>query len=248
MRRYRDTRTGRFVSRSAVRTQVQNSIDVSVDRSEEIARTIAAGELDALDARAIMRQEIKKSYIRSYELGRGGRRAMTQSDWGSVGGMLREQYRYLDRFVGEMADGNLSEGQIKTRFSMYLRSSREGFERGNAGSQQIPHGILPAYPGDGQSECLVNCRCRWVITREYAFGTFMGWNCTWTLGDAEHCRTCVNRASLWAPLFVPAGTSQRVSTADEDLVFPPDTKSVRTYQCRSIDRRSAPEVSLAVAS
>lgn len=218
--RYRNTSTGRFVPARTVRANLQRSITTSTNRSGEIARAISAGEVAPADARAIMRQEIKKAYIRAYELGRGGRQAMTYSDWGSVGGMLKEQYSYLDRFLGDIAEGNLSEGQIRTRFGMYLRSSREGYERGSSRATRMPPGILPAYPGDGQSECLTNCKCRWVIERVFAFGQFMGWNCTWTLGIAEHCRTCVNRAALWAPLFVPAGTDSPPPVDDEDLVFP----------------------------
>ena len=227
LRRYRDSDTGRFVPARTVRANLTRSITTSTNRSGEIARAITAGDVSPHDARILMRKEVKKAYIRAYELGRGGRRVMTPQDWGSVGGMLREQYSYMDRFVREIEEGNLSEGQIKTRFSMYLRSSREGHERGSARATNIPPGILPAYPGDGQSECLVNCRCRWQIERVFMMGMFAGWNATWTLGLAEHCRTCVNRAGRWAPLFVPAGTFQQPRVDDPDLVFPPDRRAVQ---------------------
>jgi len=64
--------------------------------------------------------------------GRGGLGAMTQADWGSIGGMLKEQYRYLAEFAKAIAEGKLSEAQILARSRMYINSSREAFERAKA--------------------------------------------------------------------------------------------------------------------
>ena len=56
-----------------------------------------------------MRSQIKQSYIDKYIAGRGGIEQMTQADWGSIGGMTADQYRYLDKFADEVAGGKLSE-------------------------------------------------------------------------------------------------------------------------------------------
>jgi len=79
-----------------------------------------------------MREEIKAEYIRQYMLGRGGRAQMTSQDWGSIGGMIADQYRYLKDFAKLVAEGKLSEAQIRARAAMYANSAREGFERGQA--------------------------------------------------------------------------------------------------------------------
>jgi hypothetical protein len=81
---------------------------------------------------------------------------------------------------------------------MYPRSAREARERANARAWGVPK--LPAYPGDGQSECLVNCRCFWSIKE-----TRDGWEATWALTPAEHCATCVENSQKWNPLVVKGG-------------------------------------------
>jgi len=76
-----------------------------------------------------MREAIKDEYTQQYLLGRGGLSQMTQADWGSIGGMVADQYRYLGGFAREVAVGNLSEAQVAARSRMYINSGREAFER-----------------------------------------------------------------------------------------------------------------------
>lgn len=113
--RYRDDVTGRFMSDRRVRRLVQQSLDASRAATGELARLVSNSELAPAAWRDMMRQEIKAEYIREYLAGRGGRSVMTQADWGRIGGMLREQYRYLERFTAQVAAGDLSEGQIRLR-------------------------------------------------------------------------------------------------------------------------------------
>lgn len=77
-----------------------------------------------------MRQAIKDEHIRQY-LSTKPRDAMTQADWGRIGGLLNEQYRYLDGFANDVAAGRLTEAQIEARSRMYMRSARQGFETAN---------------------------------------------------------------------------------------------------------------------
>ena len=64
---------------------------------------------------------------------------------------------------------------------------------------------LPAMPGDGTSQCLTRCRCSWDITKLEGDGNY---DCTWVMSDAEHCQTCRQRATDWAPLRVREGIVQ----------------------------------------
>lgn len=132
-RRYRDTETGRFLTQARSRELIEQSIQATQSPIDELARLVAEGRLAPQDWRERMRQEIKNEVIRQYVLGRGGLEQMTQSDWGSVGGIISDQYRHLDRkagnFYDEVAAGNLSEGTIAARSRMYINSAREGYER-----------------------------------------------------------------------------------------------------------------------
>lgn len=87
----------------------------------------------------------------------------------------------------------LLEKQIAARSQMYMNSSREAFERGKTRAHGVPP--LPAYPGDGQTRCLTNCKCEWVFEP-----TETGVNCYWKLNPAEHCDDCLNNAARWNPL------------------------------------------------
>ena len=145
--RYRDGDTGRLVARSAVLGIVESSITasaiappVTIDGivtagSNFLAQMVGNGLLDPGDWNNLMRGEIKREYIRQYLLGIGGMEQMTPARWGSIGGMLGEQYRYLDNFTAEIAAGNLSEKQIRARAEMYINSARESYERANRQAQ-----------------------------------------------------------------------------------------------------------------
>lgn len=131
--RYYDRDTGRFMTNDQARGYLADAIDVSTNRSDTLAGMVAGDPplISPADWREAMRQEIKQQYIKSYLEGRGGVEQMGPVDWGSIGGMLREQYRYLDEFAKLIEDGALSEAQIRARAQMYMESSREAYERAN---------------------------------------------------------------------------------------------------------------------
>lgn len=142
-----------------------------------------------------MRAVVKRNYIAQYLLGRGGRDAMTQSDWGRVGGLLSNQFRYLSNFAREISLGLLSEEQIGARAELYIDSASQSFERAKGAARGLE---LPAWPGDGTSECMANCKCHWALVELDDL-----WECTWTINAVvENCETCATRSTIWAPLII----------------------------------------------
>jgi len=110
-KRYQNSSTGKFLAQKRVKGYVEESIAASSNVTETLAAMVRGDppKLSSLAWKDAMRQEIKDEYIRQYLLGRGGLSQMTQADWGSVGGMLKRQYSYLDRFGNEVDLGKLSE-------------------------------------------------------------------------------------------------------------------------------------------
>lgn len=185
--RYRDTATGRYVNRSDALAYVERSFDASRGVVNNYASAVIGGSISPADWRNQMRAEIKGEYIRQYMLGRGGRGSMTDEDWGSTGGMLADQFRYLENFYDEVAAGNLSEAQIAARARMYVNSAREAYERGHFRAVQntkgeghwnideskencedciaqqdrgwIPIAEIDIFPGQGLTKCKTNCGC-----------------------------------------------------------------------------------------
>ena len=154
---YRDTETGRFLSRKALGEMLDEFITTSDAPTEALANLLAEGNISVGDWREAFRRQIKDYYIDAYILGIGGREQMTSADWGSVGGMLGEQYRYLEGFYQELLTGELSEGQIRMRMAMYINSSREAFERAQAKTAD-QHGFSEkAWIVDPQAEHCPDC-------------------------------------------------------------------------------------------
>lgn len=207
--RYRDTDTGLFLSASAIREESSNQIRASSSVTDSLAAMLTNDQLNGRDWEILMREEIKDEYIMQYLEGRGGVSQMTPQDWGSIGGMLADQYRFLSPFAQEITAGQLSEAQIAQRSRMYINSAREAASRANARARGWPD--VPAHPGDGSTICLTNCACHW--DGERTDGT---WDFNWILDfDAEHCtsdeidaqgrpRGCIERAALWDPLVIEA--------------------------------------------
>lgn len=125
--RYYNTATGRFLTNAKALEYVQASADSAINASNLLAEYVSEAAISPSQWATMMRSEIKHEYIRQYELGIGGRGRMLAPDWGSVGGMVGEQYKYLDGFAADLA--NLSEGQIRARSRMYINSGREAYER-----------------------------------------------------------------------------------------------------------------------
>ena len=183
--RYRDSK-GLFLANKKVLSMSRKSITTGSGATDVLAQLWGSGALNADDWYSLMREEIKGEYIRQYLLGIGGVSQMNAQRWGQVGGMIADQYRYLENFRDEIAAGNLTEAQIAARSQMYMRSASEGFERARArvaddhgydqerwvldggehcedcvafaGEGWKPFGYFP-FPGAGKTKCLTNCLC-----------------------------------------------------------------------------------------
>lgn len=185
--RYRDKDTGQFASADDVYDWGLISIREAQDDARLFAGLLADGSIDVGEWERRMRDVVKGEYVRQYLLGRGGREQMVAADYGSIGGMLAEQYGWLDDFAAEIAAGELSEAQIAQRADMYLNSSREAFERAKERAQKeetkemrwnltaaesCPDCVKLAgmgwqptddpfgtTPGAGATRCKTNCMC-----------------------------------------------------------------------------------------
>ena len=153
---------------------------------KEVTSRWADGRLGIPAWHKAMRADLKNLYIQNYLLGRGGKAQLTPADYGSIGGMLKEQYRYLDNFAKELVAGTVTPAQAAMRAEMYARSAKEAHERGKArawgeaadierwivapmlehcedclafeAQGWQPRGNFP-FPGAGETRCLTNCGC-----------------------------------------------------------------------------------------
>lgn len=192
---------GRIMTPAAQRAVIVASVSGSSAIVAGLGHEVATGAISLGQWETAMRLQIKNAYIQQYLSGIGGVEMMGFAEYGSIGGMLTEQYGHLNNFAEQIAAGKLSEAEIIRRSEMYMNSSREAYERANARARGVPQ--LPQYPGDGNTQCLTNCACYWDIITEWQEGAMVGWNCYWTLSVAEHCQGCLDNNANWSPLFVP---------------------------------------------
>jgi hypothetical protein len=198
---YRNTATGQTIGAPGMLQLRDGFIDAQKQAliTGDLADRLAAGEINVQQWVLESRQIIKTTFIDQYAIGRGGRKNMGPRDWGVIGGQCKTQYTYLDGFAQAIAGGELSAAQIKVRAEMYVDASVQAYERGISERLGLPK--MPAYPGDGSTECRTNDRCHW----EYA-ETETAWECTWVLdASVENCPTCVERARDWAPYVIQKG-------------------------------------------
>lgn len=172
LRRYRGP-DGRIVSRAAVREAIDTALRTASFRARALALELRAGTI-TLDAWELaMRELVKDVHLYSAAAVRGGWDRMTQGDYGRVGQLVRTQFRYLDGFAQDIADGR-------------QRLGAPGFLR---------RGMMYGEAGRATHEAFVQSDARkWA--RELG-GRLEARN---VLGDAQHCDQCAGLTRRgWMP-------------------------------------------------
>lgn len=176
--------------------QLQSVADALGQRLDTLADDLAAGNLTPDQWHEAMQNELRIIHQTYARLGGGDVNAQR----------LQDQLDFLEGFRGDV-EGMTPEA-IKRRARMYIGSGQASLQE--AATTRLGMPVLPAYPKDGTSECLGNCRCWWDIRPLDGNGN---WDCIWTLRPAEHCPTCEARAIAWSPIHIRNGIIQPYETA-----------------------------------
>ncbi|MCP5101011.1 MAG: hypothetical protein GY943_36130 [Chloroflexi bacterium] len=188
--RYRSRETGRFVSESAIRSDLDRFNETIIrENLSSVTDKLLNGNITLEQWQRRLANELKDAWRLNQMIGRGGKSQMTQADYGRLGGRLRFEYDRLNRLAIEIKAGMLTEAQIRARVGLYANAPRVGFYDGLTAAQQAaglveerrvlnpaehcsdcigyadqgwqPIGTLPM-PGE-KSQCMRNCKC----TMEY---------------------------------------------------------------------------------
>ena len=166
-----------------------------------LARRVQVGEITPRQFEAAMRDLVAEVHIASYAAGRSGRwQDIEAAEWRRVERTLEQQFAFLRGFRDWVAETpEVSEARIYQRSRLYGAASRQSFERGALAEIGLTC-ELPAYPGDGTTDCRANCVCRWSVR---VLSTARGdYDASWRMGAAEHCRQCRRRSRAWKGLRV----------------------------------------------
>jgi hypothetical protein len=179
---------GRLISRA----QVRRAIDVAIRNADNMAKSLAdqyrKGEISLGRWEREMRTLIKNTHTLNAAAAKGGFDQLTQSDYGRIGRIVRDEYNHLDGFAGELAAGfQRPDGRMNARAMLYTRSGRQTYEvtqrrvARDAGLTEEKSIIAPAdhcqqcldqaalgwqplgsLVTPGSRTCLSNCRCELI--------------------------------------------------------------------------------------
>lgn len=180
---------GRYIAASEVLRLRDTIISAKVGRTAFLVDSLYAGTLSPAGFVLTMRDEIKRTVLMEYMLGRGGVNAMTQADYTRVGAMTKVQYRHLNTFARQIINGDVSESRARQRAAMYIDTSRAAYGRGQAEAWNVD---LPDYPG-----LHPNCACYWELVQD---GNDV--RAYWNTASANPCPDCEDRESRWNPLVI----------------------------------------------
>lgn len=117
---------GRFVSSRAVQQAHYAATNKAALRMQDASQKLRDGNVSLRDWQLVMRREVKNVQLYSAAAVKGGWAQMGPADYGRVGQRIREQYKYLDRFAGEIARGETPlDGRLLTRSGLYGHSGRQ---------------------------------------------------------------------------------------------------------------------------
>lgn len=127
--RYYSLETGRFVPFSAVRNALESVIDASGVQMNILSTQLQGGEITLAQWQAGMMESIKTAHVAATAAANGGWAQVGQAEWGAAGQMIREQYDYLRRFAGQIANGEQAlDGRFLVRADMYADAARGTYE------------------------------------------------------------------------------------------------------------------------
>lgn len=190
--RWRDPATGRFISESNVVSEMERHQDATFNTLENLTRQLYNNDITLEQWQISTASELKDAHLAQSMFANGGKNNMTPANYGRVGGVLRSEYRFLQNFANDIANGKVSEAQALARIRQYGRATKQSYWReykeksgglvqwnlnpaehcgdclnlasgGDFGNGIYEPDRLSTVPGAGDTACRGNCKC--TLTR-----------------------------------------------------------------------------------
>lgn len=129
---------GQWVPRGAVTGALNRVIQRSENRVRVGANAYRKGKITGDDFQLLLRTELKQTHIAAYAAGKGGFKQLTKADYGRLGSVLKKQYAYLDRFMADLAAGEVTlDGRFLQRAMLYVKQARTSYYLADRASQEV---------------------------------------------------------------------------------------------------------------
>jgi len=185
-RRYRDIETGKFVSAKAVRSAVDQVIDVESGKLRELASKFTQGKISFAEWQLQSMAQIKALHVSMALAANGGINSTSPSDLGYIGNLIKQQYQFFRNMAKDIRQGRQAlDGTLLARVGLYAQSARRTYEQvvkraaKNGGAEEERRLLgaadhCAACAGEarkswqaigtllmiGDTPCRGNCRCR----------------------------------------------------------------------------------------
>lgn len=190
---------GKVVSLEVVRALRDRWADIQADVIRGFAANVETGVWSLAEFEVATRAWLGETIGAGYQLGRGGSGMMSVDDAFELARLISNQTRYMERLIADKQGNLISDAQFGVRAEMYAGAAIEAFEVGQARSSG---GLdLPCYPADGDTSCMMSCRCYWEIE-----DVGDAWEAYWvTVGDERVCPECEERGQMYNPFVQVKG-------------------------------------------
>jgi hypothetical protein len=110
------------------REEVRATLDSALARGDLDARGLATrlqrGTIDVVEFERSMKRLVKSVHIYSAAAARGGFAQLTAADDRLIASLIRAQFRYMDRFIGQLRAGLPLDGRFVARAELYTEAAR----------------------------------------------------------------------------------------------------------------------------
>lgn len=177
--------SGRMVPNTIIRQAVDVSITSSQDSVKKLAVQLQKGEISLAQWQTATGRDIKTLHVATALVALGGSKMASQADYGYMGKLIKDQYKFLNGFANDVATGvQRLDGTFLNRVRLYVEAGRGTFhsvetrEKKLAGIKLAARVLGPAdscpgcvhqaglgyVPIDevapiGSQQCRTNCRC-----------------------------------------------------------------------------------------
>jgi N-acetylglutamate synthase-like GNAT family acetyltransferase len=158
-------KNGKAVPRETVRADAEYHALVTSNQLKSLTRKALRSGMAADDFEEKFAAILKRSHIQAGVAGRGGKDNTHLVHYGAIGRELKEQYRLLRGFTGDLLDGRLTEKQALARAKQYGSSTLKSFgvaELSATEESRLDEGRRSLTPGVKHCE-----RCRGHVTLGY---------------------------------------------------------------------------------
>ena len=198
--RYNDTAgrfinaQGRFVSARVVRAELDASIEASAKAIRAISAQLQSGAISLSAWELALASEIRNGHLASIALAKGGWDFVTKADEREAARIIREQYKYLERFARQISTGaQRLDGRFLLRAMQYGQAFRGTYEDKRRGEERKRGMVIlrnlryardscvdcvgqtalgwvaiddPRIIPIGSRKCLKRCKCQWEYSAD----------------------------------------------------------------------------------